>query len=113
MDEEAVLEPSSGPHETHPTGGGRVTRQVTNAGDDPDQVLDQDSQVQNGDGKRPLVEYETTPIDTTNKSEDVNPEAKRRVPDMLVHVQTLSVRKNHVSSRPSSFLTRHLPHLHD
>ena len=58
--EETVLEPSSGPQEIHPTGGRRVTGETTIAGDDPDQVPDQDSQLLTGDGKRPRVEKETT-----------------------------------------------------
>ena len=39
VDEETVLEPSSDPHETHPTGVRRVTGKTTIAADDPDQVL--------------------------------------------------------------------------
>ena len=88
VEEEVALEPPSGPQETHPTGDRRVTRQVTNAGDDPDQVLDQDSQLLNCGGQRPRVENETPPGDSTNESEDVDPEAKRRVTDMLVQVQS-------------------------
>ena len=44
--------------------------------EDADQVRGQGSRVVNGDGKRPRVENEAAPGDTTDKSEDVDPEAK-------------------------------------
>ena len=44
---------SSGPQETHPTGGQRITGKTTISIDDPDQVRGQGSRVVNGDGETP------------------------------------------------------------
>ena len=49
-----------------------------------DQVRCQEPRVVNGDGKRPRVENEAAPGDTTDTTEDVDPEVKRGVTDAPV-----------------------------
>ena len=75
VEEQTVVEPSSEPHETHPTGGRRATGKNTIAVDDPDQVHDRDSQLFSGDGKRLRVENETVLGTSTDRSKNDDPKA--------------------------------------
>ena len=86
-DEETVLDLSPGQQETHPTSGRRITGKTQTSGEDPDQMRCQEPRVVNGDGQRPRVENKIAPGDTTDTTEDVDPEVKRRVTDAPVQVQ--------------------------
>ena len=108
-----LLNSSPGPHETHPTGGQRVSGKTFIAVDDPDQVHDQDSQLLSGDGRRLRMENDTVPGTTTDKSKNEDPEAKRRVTNTPVQVQPQM--RGGIIYLPGSltrhllFLARHLP----
>ena len=69
-DEERVPEE----RETHPTGGRRITGKTTVSGEDPDQMRCHEPRVVSGDGKRPRLEKEAAPGDTTDTTEDAHRE---------------------------------------
>ena len=68
-------------------GGRRITAKATVSGEYPEQMRCLGPRVTNGDGKRPRVENEAAPGDTTDATKDVDPEVTRQVMDAPVPVQ--------------------------